>query len=114
MAQERVFPIFLDGAVQDENGTGTKTWNGTSSRVRAGATGAMTLEVGDATVPGTLLMVIHDGTNSETCTVRFASPPCGEAIFNDVLLDSKGEFITAMWTGSEWFFLGGSEDIVVQ
>ncbi len=113
MAQERVFPIFLDGAVQDVDGSSNTDWNGETSRVVVTPTGALIFTVGDATVPGTLICVANDAA-SQVFTVRFSSPFAGLDAFNDVLLNNAGESVTAMWTGSEWFIMGSTETVVVE
>ena len=116
MATKRVFPIWLDGDVQNiDASTGTVAWNGTTSRVVATPTGNFEITVGDADVAGTLLCVANDAASgSDIVTVTFASPMAENAKFNVVKLNSSGESVTAMYTGSEWFFLGGTEAIAVE
>lgn len=108
MAQERVFPIFLDGAVQSVTAAGS--WNGETSRVVvSAASAAYAFTLGDATIPGTLVSIMQDDATGGAVTVNVSSDPAGNAAFDQVVLDSLGECVTLMWTGSEWFFMGSTE-----
>ena len=115
MAQKRILPIFLDGAVQNVDGNSDADWNGKTSRLVVTPTGALEITVADADVPGTLLCVANDAASgSDIVTVTFDSPMAANARFDTVKLNSSGESVTVMWTGSEWFFLGSTEAIAVE
>ena len=105
MAKERVFPIYLDGAVQSV--AANADWNGETSRVLV--TAAATVTVGDADVPGTLLSIGSTGTHTTTIDIPSNSPFGGDDGFDDITMNTNGECITLMWTGSEWFIMGGTE-----
>ena len=100
MAQKRVFPVYLDGAIQPIS-TGTVDWNGETSRILT--TGACTVNVGDADVPGALLAIGSAGTHTTTIDIAANGPFGGDDGFDDFTLNADGECITLMWTGEEWF-----------
>jgi hypothetical protein len=113
MAQERVFPIFLDGAIQSIS-TGTVAWNGETSRILC--TGACTVTVGSGDVPGTLLSIGVNAAATVTINVGHADgvgPFGDDATLDTVTLNSAGEVVTLMWSGSEWFYMGATETIAV-
>lgn len=115
MAQERIFPVFLDGAVQNVDGSSDAAWNGKTSRVVVTPTGALEITVADADVPGTLLCVANDAASgTDVVTVNFASPMAANDKFNLAKLNGPGESVSVMWTGSEWFYLGSTETITVE
>lgn len=115
MAQERVFPIFLDGSVQNIDGSTNTAWDGKTSRVVVTSTGNITVSLADASVPGSLVNVIDDrASGTHTTTVEVASPLASSAAFNQFLLNEAGDSITLMWTGSEWFPMGATETVQVQ
>ena len=115
MAQERVFPIFLDAAVQNIDGSTDTDWNGKTSRVVVTSTGNLKVSLADSDVPGSLVNVIDDRSSGDhTTTVEVASPLAGSAAFNQFLLNEAGDSITLMWTGSEWFPTGATETVQVQ
>ena len=100
MAKKRVFPVYLDGAIQSIS-TGSVDWNGETSRILT--TGACTVNVGDADVPGALLNIGSTGTHTTTIDIAANSPFGSDDGFDDWALDQNGECITFMWTGEEWF-----------
>ena len=112
MAQERIFPIFLDGATQLVTAAGS--WNGETSRVVVtAASAAYAFALGDATIPGTLVSIMQDDATGGAVTINVSSPVSGDTTFNQIVLDSLGEIVTLMWTGSEWFFMGSTEATTV-
>ena len=113
MAQERVFPIFLDGAIQ-AIGSGTVDWNGETSRVEC--TGACTVTVGSGSVPGPLLCIASTASGTMTINIGHDASvgPFGDnAELDTATLDNAGESVTLMWTGKEWFYMGFVETNVV-
>ena len=113
MAKENIFPLFLDAPIQNVDGAADASWNGETSRVLVSATGAFDFTLGDATVPGTLVNILLDAAGGAV-TVQVDSAPMGSTSVNDIVLSSQGEGVTLMWTGSEWFYMGSTEDTVVQ
>ena len=113
-SEKNVFPVFLDDDTQSIS-TGTVAWNGTTSRILC--TGACTVTVGSATVPGTLLAV---GVNTAAAVAinighdDSVGPFGDDAAFDTVDLSAAGEQVTLMWTGSEWFIMGATETVVVE
>lgn len=111
-SEKNVFPVFLDDDIQSDSGT--FSWNGTTSRILC--TGASTVTVGSATVPGTLLAV---GTNvAAVIAVNIGhtdsvGPFGDDDQFDTVALSAAGEQITLMWTGSEWFIMGATETVAL-
>ncbi len=114
MAQERVFPIFLDGDIQSI-ASGTVAWNGETSRILT--TGACTVTVGSGSVPGQLLSVGLNHSNAVTVNVGVADsvgPFGNDTTLNGIILNNQGETVTLMWTGKEWFIMGSTETVVVE
>lgn len=113
MAQERVFPVFLDGAIQEE--AANASWNGETSRILV--TAAATITVGAATVPGTLLSIGSNAAAAVAINIGHTDSvgPFGDDDeFDTVNLSAAGEAVTLMWTGKEWFIMGATETVVVE
>jgi len=109
MAQKNIFPIYLDDAIQVVD-TATAAWDGKTSRIHVTVNEASAITVGDATVAGTILTIMDDrgSSNSHNCSVTFTTGPMSDDAELDVaVLNATGEFVTAMWTGTNWIYLGG-------
>ena len=106
MAQERVFPIFLDGARQEVTGTADVSWDGLTSTIKLNTTGDVTVTVGNANVAGTIVHISNDVTQANI--VELSSTVTGD--LDQLTFAAKGEFATVMWTGSAWLWLGTQMD----
>lgn len=104
---KHVFPLFLDGA--KETVSANESWSGNTSYVVMD-TAATVLTVGDAALPGTMLVVlcIHA---SGPVQVLFTNGIDTKA--DGALLGGVGESITAMWNGSAWVVIGSAETVDV-
>ena len=114
MAQERVFPIFLDGDIQSIS-SGTVDWNGETSRILT--TGSCTVTVGSGSVPGTLLCIAANHSNAVAINIGHddgVGPFGDDTTLDTVDLNNQGESVTLMWTGKEWFIMGSTETVVVE
>ena len=113
MATKRIFPLYLDGAIQVVS-TASDSWDGKTSRIHATVNEACDLTIGDATVEGTILTIMDDrgSVNTHNLTITFTTGPMGDDGDLDVLtLNKTGEFVTAMWTGSNWIYLGTGGEV---
>jgi hypothetical protein len=116
MAQERVIPLFLDGDVQSHTGSDDFTWNGKTSRVLINPSGALSVTVGDAVEPGTMICfaTIGGSVGSEILVkVEFSTAPLGSGDIDVAQLNIAGEAVTVMWTGYSWIYLGGLTDVTI-
>tara|TARA_B100001939_G_scaffold227638_1_gene195982 strand:- start:552 stop:896 length:345 start_codon:yes stop_codon:yes gene_type:complete len=111
-----IFPLYLDGAIQVAS-TATTTWDGKTSRIHVTVNEASAITVGDATVPGTVLTIMDDrgSTNTHNCAITFTTGPMGDdGELDQLTLNATGEFATAMWTGSNWIYLGAGGGVAVE
>lgn len=113
MAQKNIFPLYLDDDIQIVS-TATASWDGKTSRIHATVNEACALAIGNGTVPGTILTIMDDrgSSNTHNLTITFTTGPMGDDGDLDVLtLNKTGEFVTAMWTGSNWIYLGTGGEV---
>lgn len=109
----------MDGPVQlaaGISGTGsTAEWNGQSSFVKfpmASGAAALTFTVGDATLPGTTIVL----TQSNGTTAVTIQPT--NTIYNDTAIDvctinAAGESVTMFWNGTGWAYIGSTETVAI-
>jgi len=106
MAQERVFPVFLDKAAVTRSNADASNIDITTSinNFNQGSGGAVTPTLADGTIPGQIMklyMVAGSGSNKSTITIT--TPRAGE--FNTILLDAAAERVELMWTPDGWVVL---------
>jgi len=114
--EKNIFPIYLDDAIQVAN-TATTTWDGKTSRIHVTVNEASAITVGDGTVAGTILTIMDDrgSANTHNCGITFTTGPMGDdAELDKATLNATGEFITAMWTGTNWIYLGAGGGVAVE
>jgi len=111
-----IFPLYLDGAIQVAS-TATTTWDGKTSRIHVTVNEASAITVGDGTVAGTVLTIMDDRPNaglSHNCAITFTTGPMSDdTALDTITLNGVGEFATAMWTGSNWIYLGAGGGVAV-
>lgn len=110
-----IFPLYLDGDIQATS-SANEVWNGKTSTIVLTQTGA--LEVGEATIPGTMLNVIVDGLGGFVISLKKGpgeSNKLGASsvqnIFN-ITAANGGTSVSFMWTGSAWLALSTTDSTV--
>ena len=112
-SEKNILPVYLDDTIQVVN-TASDSWDAKTSRIHITVNEACALAIGDGTIAGQLLTIMDDrgSGNSHNVTITFASGPMGDDSELDVLtLNKTGEFVTAMWTGSNWIYLGTGGEV---
>ena len=114
-AEKNIFPLYLDDDIQVVS-TATASWDGKTSRIHATVNEACTLTVGDGTIPGTILTIMDDrgSVNTHNLSIEFTTGPMNDdSELDKIVLNATGEFATAMWTGSNWIYLGAGGGVAV-
>ena len=114
-SEKNILPVYLDDAIQVVS-TASDDWDGKTSRIHATVNEACALTIGDGTIAGQLLTIMDDrgSGNTHNLTITFTTGPMGDDAELDVItLNATGEFATAMWTGSNWIFLGAGGGVSV-
>ncbi len=110
----------MDGPVQLAEGVGgtgtTAAWDGQSSFVKfpmATGAAALTFTVGNATLPGTTIVLTQSGAGTTAVTIQPTS-----TIYNDTAIDvctinAAGESVTMFWNGTGWAYIGSTETVAI-
>jgi hypothetical protein len=102
---DRVFPLFINEAVQTIATAGALPVNETSYIQVNPGSGDVSYTVADGTIAGQMVVIHNVNASNNDANITFTT--AFDAEQNAVSLDTDGTQCLAMWTGSAWIVLAG-------